>query len=124
MTDPTNWERIQELARRVLKEGHPDRDEQQSWADELAKAVVFALPPARPVERDPDVTWPIINNLIHTRGSKTEVAVHRLGSTTAALVLRFGGASDATIHVQHMEEIIDIHRQLGFALDALEKETR
>jgi hypothetical protein len=61
--------------------------------------------------------WPITNTLVHTRGVKTEVAIHDLDSDSAALVLRFGGSSDVTIHVQHMEEIIDIHRQLGFALD-------
>ena len=69
---------------------------------------------------DPDeVTWPITNTMVHTRGTRTEVEIHRLGAETAVLVLRFGGASDVTIHVLHMGEINDIHRQLGFALDAI-----
>ena len=69
---------------------------------------------------DPDeVIWPITNTMVHTRGTETEVDIHRLGAETAVLVLRFGGASDVTIHVEHMEEITDIHRQLGFALDAI-----
>ena len=70
---------------------------------------------------EPETVWPIINALVHTRGTKTEVAVHGLGANSAALVLRFGGASDVTIHCATMEEINDIHRQLGFALDAIEK---
>lgn len=69
-----------------------------------------------------DVRWPITNTLTHTRGTKTEVAVYRLGGESAVLVLRFGGASDVSIHTQHMDEITDIHRQLGLALDALKKE--
>ena len=69
-----------------------------------------------------EVVWPITNTMVHTRGSKTEVAIHRLGSESAALVLRFGGASDVTVHVHNIEEIKDIHRQLGFHIDALEKE--
>jgi hypothetical protein len=67
-----------------------------------------------------DPIWPITNVLVHTRGSKTEVAVHRLGGEATVLVLRFGGASDVTVHCHSAEEIIDIHRQLGLALDALE----
>jgi hypothetical protein len=69
-----------------------------------------------------DVIWPITNTLVHTRGSKTEVAAYRLGGEGAVLVLRFGGASDVSVHCHSTQEIIDIHRQLGFALDALEKE--
>jgi len=34
------WDRVQRLAKRVVKEGHPDREVQQSWADELAIAVI------------------------------------------------------------------------------------
>lgn len=67
-----------------------------------------------------DPIWPITNTLVHTRGSKTEVAAYRLGGEAAVLVLRFGGASDVSIHVLHRDEIDSIHRQLGFALDALE----
>lgn len=70
---------------------------------------------------DPETVWPITNTLVHTRGAKTEVVIHRLGGESAALILRFGGASDVTVHVQHLEEIDSIHRQLGFALDAIEK---
>lgn len=63
-----------------------------------------------------DVTWPITNTLVHTKGVKTEVAIHRLGADSAALILRFGGASDVTIHVQHMEEIITIRDNLNAAI--------
>ncbi|MCK5651759.1 MAG: hypothetical protein KAJ42_10295, partial [Gemmatimonadetes bacterium] len=69
-----------------------------------------------------DVIWPITNTLVHTRGAKTEVRAYRLGGESCVLVLRFGGASDVSIHTQHLEEIEGIHRQLGFALDALKKE--
>ena len=68
---------------------------------------------------DTDPIWPIANTLVHTRGTKTEVAVHRLGGESAVLVLRFGEVSDVSIHVQHLDEIDSIHRVLGFALDAL-----
>ena len=68
-----------------------------------------------------DVVWPITNVLVHTRGAKAEVTIHRLGTRSAALILRFGGASDVTLHCATREEIIDIHRQLGFALDQPER---
>jgi hypothetical protein len=63
-----------------------------------------------------DPIWPIANTLVHTRGTKTEVAVHALGGEAAALVLRFGGASDVTIHCKSVDEIIDIEQQLRKAL--------
>ena len=69
-----------------------------------------------------DAVWPITNTLVHTRGGKTEVAVNRLPPGHAVLTMRFGGVMDVTIHTHSMEEIIDIHRQLGLALDALKKE--
>ncbi len=68
------------------------------------------------------VLWPVTTTLVHTRGTKTEAVIHLLKNGRAALVLRFGGASDVTINCQMVSEIEDIHRQLGFALDHLEKE--
>ena len=72
----------------------------------------------------PDVVWPITTTLVHTRGTKTEAVIHLLKNDRAALVLRFGGASDVTINCQMLSEIEDIHRQLGFALDSLSEEER
>ncbi len=66
--------------------------------------------------RDPEVIWPITNTLVHTRGTKTEVAIHRLSGECSVLVLRFGGASDVTIHCKSVDEIIDIEQQLYKAL--------
>ena len=68
---------------------------------------------------EPQVIWPITNTLVHTRGSKTEVAIHRLGAESAALVFRFGGASDVTIHVHHMKEITAINAALSKAIKSL-----
>lgn len=70
--------------------------------------------------QDPDAPiWPITNTMVHTRGSKTEVGVHRLGGESAALTLRFGDASDVTIHVQHMKEITAISAALSKAIKAV-----
>lgn len=63
--------------------------------------------------------WPITNTMVHTRGLPTEVAVHRLGAKTAALVFRFGGASDVTIHVQDLGEITAMNAEIGRAIKAL-----
>lgn len=63
-----------------------------------------------------DPIWPITNVLVHTRGAKTEVGIHALGADAAVLVLRFGGASDVTIHCKSVDEIIDISKQLRNAL--------
>lgn len=68
---------------------------------------------------DPEVIWPITNTMVHTRGAETEVAIHRLGADSAALVLRFGGASDVTVHVQHLDEITGINAAISKAIKAL-----
>ncbi len=68
---------------------------------------------------DPEVIWPITNTLVHTRGSKTEVSVYRLGGEAAVLVLRFGGASDVSVHCLHMSEIAAINAALSKAIKAV-----
>jgi len=71
------WDRIQRLARRVVKEGHPDREVQQSWADELAVAVLHAKQPSDLK----DITAPKHGVQVEIRADGTVLWVHVDGIT-------------------------------------------
>lgn len=66
------WDRLQRLAKRVAKEGHPDREVQQSWADELAVAVLHMNEP----DKLRDITAPAHGVQIQIKRDSKVIWVH------------------------------------------------